>query len=340
MNINDIFLKHYNEHNDKRTILDLYSFCLSNVSLYKRVKNNDIYYVFYLKLLYSLKKACVSRNLYNIIKIITNIHCAYNLENIDVSKNVENILKEYLYNFDCKEGEKMFFIKNKIKNSNTGSYLPKNSIKNYANIIDFCNAELSEMKAIKEKNDFIDFVSTIIKRDIKYSYLSETLFKGYNSNQIKHPYPLSGRDENGNVIYKANYNCVKTEMNLTNDDIIVSFNNPKKVRNSLIDIKNNGFIKNYNVSVTYFKNIGIGFIDNGYHHSAIGSVIEDEALVDADVFDDKELLNTIYTNGFNWYLKSNNQKLYFNNGKTAEEIKCNDFRYAVLFTLAQIKISL
>lgn len=190
-----------------------------------------------------------------------------------------------------------------------------------------------------ERLHLLNFLLTIVKKDIQFDLLSEIFYKEqkYITDLTRKCFiPLWYVDEKGNE--KKLEPIGKKRVNLSETTTIVIPWKLTSMRNAIINIAKNGFkySKENHSPAYYFTEMDLCYIKSGNHHIASG-IIQNSGYVEAVVYDTTLLFHHIATDGGYWLNAHTKKPLAFSdsfNRMTFEKVF--DFRIAVLYELARM----
>lgn len=187
---------------------------------------------------------------------------------------------------------------------------------------------LREEENKKDKIILLDFISQVIKEDLKTTLLSHIFYNppGFKEDILTGVFPLYYYDEKGN--YCKILCSGEKEIDLASDSVVVRYPwRLDRLQKCIKIIHKEGFEYHaHNHKAYYFPFIDLCYLYNGLHSSACG-VVYRQGKIKADVYDLTELFPHVYTDGVNWYNLHNKSAIY----------KVEDFRFAILYEIGRKK---
>lgn len=201
----------------------------------------------------------------------------------------------------------------------------KSAFNDYQQTIQNIHSFLNETQDTEEKIHILTVVSEMIKNDIKYSWLSDIIYKE-KAKEIRGFFlNFDYKDETGKIINTLTDE--KKTINLINDLVItIPYNHSRFIR-GVNRLSKNKFI-NYtdNHLGYYLKGLDVSYVYNGIH-SVTGGILNKKGTIELKVLDITKLYNHIYFDGYDVYSIHTKEKVY----------ELCDFRLAILFEVSKLK---
>lgn len=192
------------------------------------------------------------------------------------------------------------------------------------NIIDIDN-NLQKMTSDDDKIIYLETLIKMMKRYFIYEMMTKKIFyepTPYADRSIF--LPIKYKNINGDTVYLSIDEGNRKTVDLQKDFVFTTHWNPVRLINS---VKRKEKFKYYEMNHFgyYYKGIDITCVDNGTHSVTDGILNRDNASIEVKIYCCDEILESIYTDGVNWYNKFDDTII--------EEIF--SYKFAFLFTLIQ-----
>lgn len=184
---------------------------------------------------------------------------------------------------------------------------------------------LNNVSTQEEKLHILNTVAEIIKNDIKYSWLSDIIYKE-NIREIRGFFPcFQFKDENGKQIETRMFK--EKQIDLRKDIVIAIPHRKYSFIRQMTQLHKNDFVfSETNHLGVYVKGLDISYVYNGIH-SVVGGILNKKGYILLDVLDITKLYNHIYFDGDYVYDSHKKEKI----GNLC------DYRLAVLFEISKLK---
>lgn len=200
----------------------------------------------------------------------------------------------------------------------------------YHHTIDMVDTWLKQETEIEEKVLLLDFVMKAIRKDLQYDTLTTLL---YSKEHFDKRWPLlllphSYYDEEGRE-YETNSDGERShEVHLTTECVIALPWERRRLKESIKHIGKVEFeFDESNHFSTYFSALELCYVYNGLHSTTAG-IIYGKGAIMAEYVDVEALFPHVVTDGEKWINVHT---------KTPYDLEVHDFRFAILYTLAQKK---
>lgn len=225
---------------------------------------------------------------------------------------------------------KFNIFKRKIKEEVNIEKIDKSTRANgFGNTIDFAN-DIIKYEEEEDKIKLLDYILNTVKKDLKYSLLTEIMYKEEHkainlSRLVIFPERVYGENEELINTYKDS----EKKINILEDDIIVVPWNRRRKVNSIKKLNKYMFqFQETNHMGIYYEDIDLVYIHDGIH--SISGAIEINKkgeIYIRKVKDIRKLYNHLYTDGIYWYSTHTNEKI--------DEVF--DFRIAIIYEISKLK---
>lgn len=248
---------------------------------------------------------------------------------------LEKLINKF-YKTEVKEVSEEEIKKEEIKQAKR--YIYNNSLEGFFNCISFAKEIILEEKR-KDSILLLDYMMNTIKNDLKYSLLSDILYKKeHEVIDFRGEFlPNSVQDENGKRI---NY-CKRENKTInTKKDIIIAIPwNRKRKISGIKSLSRKTFEYKFNNHAgKYYTNIDLTYITGGTHSISSGNELGKECIFEVEeIVEVNNLYNHLYTDGFYWYNKHTNEVI---ESKISGKLQVLDIRIAILFELSRLKYNL
>lgn len=224
------------------------------------------------------------------------------------------------------------WLKNNLTKANEvahASYKDSDSY-SYHHTIDMVDTWLEQETEVDEKVLLLDSVMKAIRKDLQYDTLTTILYskEHFDKRLPLLLLPYSYYDNEG-IEYATNSNEERNyEVSLATECVIVLPWERRRLKNSIKHIAKVEFeFDENNHFSTYFSALEICYVDNGLHSTTSG-IIHEKGAIMAEYVDVEALFPHIVTDGEKWINVHT---------ETPYELEVHDFRFAILYTLAQKK---
>lgn len=197
--------------------------------------------------------------------------------------------------------------------------------------IEFLNIALELSPTIEDKIIAIDYIINTLKKDIQVDLLSNIIYRNEGMVDKIVPFPMLYYDEDGIKHEISVQDNVYKEIDFEKDIVISTPWKKERIFNNLKNIHKNGFIYHQlNHKASYYTDVDMCFITNGYHSCSIG-IHNRKGKIRAKEIDISPLFEHIYSDdGLYWYDQNTDNKIS----------DVQDFRLALIFEMTKAKIKL
>ncbi len=201
----------------------------------------------------------------------------------------------------------------------------------FKHALEFTHQALEAEKTKEDKILILDFMLDVIKRDLKYDFLTDIFYREEyfdRGRKIRLPFPYSYYDETEQKISIFERKIGTKKVDLSEECVLVFPWHRKRIRENIKNIGSKEFIYDkYNHFAYYFSPVGICFVYNGMHSTTAGIGFK-KGFIEASEYDMTGPLGHVYTDGLYWYNSHNNLKL---------KDGLLDFRIGIIFELLKLK---
>lgn len=196
-------------------------------------------------------------------------------------------------------------------------------------VLEFAKRGLMLKSDDQDKIELLDYVITVLQNDLKYSLLSEVIYKKQVVD-LEHRLIPSFVDEFDNVINLHN-RCSKfvVDISLVEDCVISVPWDKWRIWDKTSWMLKDPFIRDSNHQGIYFPELKLCFVLSGHHSIAVGTIYK-KGVIKATECSIEPAFQHLKSDGANW--------INIHNNKILEEVK--DFRIAALFELAKMKYNM
>ncbi|MFI3205623.1 MAG: DUF6710 family protein [Clostridia bacterium] len=181
----------------------------------------------------------------------------------------------------------------------------------------------------EEKITILNSAIEIVKSDIKYSLLSDIIYKDF-SRKLNDIFLAPFTVITENRIMENHYTNEEVVVDLSKSTVITIPWSIEKFVKSILTITKNDFINfTNNHKAYYFADLDIAYVYNGIHSSTAGSLLK-KGFIKAEKVDMTMIYPYIYYKDDYAYSSITNEKLS----------KIVDFRLALLFELGKLKYNI
>lgn len=183
-----------------------------------------------------------------------------------------------------------------------------------------------EGKSKEDQIFILTYIINVVIDDLCHSTASNVLQKE-NAGSVMHFMPTSYYNQQGESICIASGG--KLDVNLSDANVYSYPYDKAKIVRSLFDLRDKPFVYDKNNHFAdYYTDIDICHTHNGVHHIHMGKYYK-KGIIKADVQRTELLYPHYTTDGQYWY-----------ETQTGNKTKVEDFRIAVLFSLAQMRYNI
>lgn len=198
----------------------------------------------------------------------------------------------------------------------------------YKSVIDLAKSWCS-LSSPNESVVLLDYLIDTLINDICIYQVSLPIYKGF-SNAVRHPFPTSCKDE-----YSKEISCFtgrKISIELSKTPTFTTPRDSARTRASLIRLQKEEFEFNpLNHDCYYYPEINLCYVGNGNHSINAGRYFK-KGTVEASEILLSKLFPHIETDGVNW--------LSIHHKSPIDSLKIPDFRFAAIYSLAQMRYNL
>lgn len=202
------------------------------------------------------------------------------------------------------------------------------AVTSYKSVIDLVESWCC-LSSPNESVVLLNYLIDTLINDICIDQVSLPIYKGFG-NAVPHPFPTSCTDE-----YNKEISCFtgrKISVELSNTPVLTSPRDPTRTRSIIIRLQKEEFEYNpLNHECYYYPEINLCYVGNGNHSINAGRYYK-KGNVNASEILLSKLFPHIETDGVNWintHLKA-----------PIDGLKIPDFRFAVVYSLAQMRYNL
>lgn len=188
---------------------------------------------------------------------------------------------------------------------------------------------LKYANTLDEKITILNSAIEIVKSDIKYSLLSDIIYKEF-SRDLTGVFlaPFKVITENG--IMENHYTDELIEIDLSKDTVISVPWNAERFAKKIIHLKNSDFIYHENNHFAYyFTDLDITYLYNGIHSGTVGALFK-KGFIKAEKVNIETIYPYIYYKGDYAYSSITHEKIF----------KIIDYRLALLFELGKMRYNM